>query len=129
MIADLIAAVPYCAWLGVTARIADGVVVLDLPYDPKLIGNPILPALHGGVAGSLLETAALVQILHETGTARMPRTIDMTVDYLRSARAVESYARAFLVRQGRRVVSARAEMWQDDPTKPVAQFRGHFLLG
>ncbi len=128
MIAQLIASVPYCAWLGVSARIVDGAVLLDLPYDPKLVGNPILPALHGGVAGSLLETAALVQILHETGTARMPRTVDMTVDYLRSARAVESHARAFLVRQGRRVVSARAEMWQDDAAKPVAQFRGHFLL-
>jgi hypothetical protein len=26
------------------------------------------------------------------------------------------------------VVSARAEMWQEDPAKPVASFRGHFLL-
>ncbi|HWA89311.1 MAG TPA: PaaI family thioesterase [Rhizomicrobium sp.] len=125
----LIARVPYCAWLGVAARIEDGAVVLDLPFDAKLIGNPILPALHGGVAGSLLETAALMQILHEMGTAKMPRTVDMTIDYLRSARATTSHARAFLVRQGRRVVSARAEMWQDDAAKPVAQLRGHFLLG
>ncbi len=125
----LLARVPYCAWLGVTARIADGAVVLDLPFDAKLIGNPILPALHGGVAGSLLETAALVQILWETGAAKIPRTVDITVDYLRSARAAQSHARAQLVRVGRRVISARAEMWQDDAAKPVASFRGHFLPG
>ena len=124
----LVAVVPYCAFLGVTATLVYGRVVLEMPFAAKLVGNPMIPALHGGVIGSLLETAALVQILHETGTARMPRTVDMTVDYLRSARAVQSHARAFLVRQGRRVVSARAEMWQDDAAKPVAQFRGHFLL-
>lgn len=125
----LLARVPYCVWLGIGARVEDGAVILDLPFDDKLIGNPILPALHGGVAGSLLETAALVQILFETGASAMPRTVDITIDYLRSARAAPSHARAHLVRQGRRVVSARAQMWQEDAAKPVADFRGHFLLG
>lgn len=128
-VAALLGSVPYCAWLGLSARIEDGAVVLDLPFDEKLIGNPILPALHGGVTGSLLETAALVQILHETGTPRIPRTVDMTIDYLRAAGPRLSHARAHLVRQGRRVISARAEMWQEDAAKPVASFRGHFLLG
>jgi uncharacterized protein (TIGR00369 family) len=124
----LLKAVPYCAWLGITARIVDGAVMLEMPFDTKLIGNPILPALHGGVTGSLLETAAIVQILWETGTATLPRPVDVTIDYLRSARAVTSHARAYLARQGRRVVAARAEMWQEDAAKPVASFRGHFLL-
>ena len=121
-------AVPYCAWLGLTARIEDGALILDMPFDPKLIGNPILPALHGGVVGSLLETAAIVQTIWETGAAKLPKPVDITIDYLRSGKAVESHARAWLARQGRRIVSARAEMWQEDPAKPVASFRGHFLL-
>lgn len=121
-------AVPYCAWLGLTAQIEDGTLILDMPFDAKLIGNPILPALHGGVIGSLLETAAIVQILWETSAATLPKPIDITIDYLRSGRAVASHARAYLARQGRRVVNARAEMWQEDAAKPVASFRGHFLL-
>jgi uncharacterized protein (TIGR00369 family) len=125
----LLASVPYCAWLGVSARLEDGAVVLDLPFDAKLVGNPLLPALHGGVIGSLLETAAIVQIAWETGGQVLPKPVDITVDYLRSGRAVESHARAFLARQGRRVIAARAEMWQEDPQKPIASFRGHFLLG
>jgi uncharacterized protein (TIGR00369 family) len=124
----LLAAVPYCAWLGVTARMESGALILDMPFDAKLIGNPVLPALHGGVTGSLLETAALMQTIWETGAVTMPKPVDITIDYLRSARAVTSHARGFVVRQGRRVVAARAEMWQEDAAKPVASFRGHFLL-
>ena len=124
----LLAAVPYCAWLGLRARIEDGELTLDMPFDAKLVGNPILPALHGGVIGSLLETAALVRIIRETGAVTMPKPIDITIDYLRSGRALESHARAHLARLGRRVVSARAEMWQEDADKPIASFRGHFLL-
>jgi uncharacterized protein (TIGR00369 family) len=121
--------VPYCAWLELTARIENGSVILDMPFEAKLVGNPILPALHGGVTGSLLETAAIVQILWETGATALPKPVDITIDYLRSGRAVASHARAYLARQGRRIINARAEMWQEDAAKPVASFRGHFLLG
>ena len=61
-------------------------------------------------------------------TVTSGRSVDITIDYLRSAGPLTTHARAHIVRQGRRVVSARAEMWQDDPAKPVASFRGHFLL-
>ena len=30
----------------------------QLPYDEKLIGNPVLPALHGGAIGAFLEMLA-----------------------------------------------------------------------
>jgi uncharacterized protein (TIGR00369 family) len=124
----MLAAVPYCAWLGVTAAVKDGIVTLQMKFDPKLIGNPIIPAIHGGVIGSLLETAAIVQVVWQTGAVKFPRPVDVTIDYLRGGKPVTSYARAYLARQGRRVVNARAEMWQDDETKPIASFRGHFLL-
>ena len=31
-----------------------------LPYDEKLIGNPILPALHGGATAAFLEVTAII---------------------------------------------------------------------
>ncbi|HVE04295.1 MAG TPA: PaaI family thioesterase [Rhizomicrobium sp.] len=124
----LIAAVPYCAWLGLSARIDVERVVLEMPFDTKLIGNPIIPALHGGVIGSLLETAALVQSIYATGSASIPKPVDITIDYLRTGRAVTSFASARLARQGRRVVNVHAQMWQEDEMKPIAALRGHFLL-
>ena len=125
---DLIAAVPYCAWLGVRARVEGGRIVLEMPFAPKLVGNPILPAIHGGVIGSLLETAAIVAIVRETGGSALPKPVDITIDYLRSAGPRMSHASATLARQGRRVVNVHASMWQDDEAKPVAALRGHFLL-
>src|SRR5579859_2946742 len=55
-IAALVAAVPYCAHLGVIGRHDGQRVLLEMPFGEQLIGNPVLPALHGGVIGSLLET-------------------------------------------------------------------------
>ncbi|HJW41716.1 MAG TPA: PaaI family thioesterase [Rhizomicrobium sp.] len=124
----LIAAVPYCSFLGITARIEGGRVILDMPFDGKLIGNPVLPAIHGGVIGSLLETAAIVQTVWATKAVTLPKPVDITIDYLRSARASASHASATLQRQGRRVVNVHATMWQEDEAKPVAGLRGHFLL-
>jgi len=125
---ELLAAVPYCSWLGLTATLAENQVVLEMPFATKLIGNPIIPAIHGGVIGSLLETAAIVQAVWDTKSASIPKPVDITIDYLRTGRAVTSYASARLARQGRRVVNVHAQMWQDDQDKPVAALRGHFLL-
>ena len=124
----LIAAVPYCAWLGLSARVDGERVVLEMPFDAKLVGNPIIPAIHGGVIGSLLETAAIVQTVFATQSVSIPKPIDITIDYLRTGRAVTSYASARLARQGRRVVNVHASMWQEDEAKPIAALRGHFLL-
>jgi uncharacterized protein (TIGR00369 family) len=124
----ILGVVPYCVHLGIRGRAEGDGVVLELPFAEHLIGNPVLPALHGGVTGSLLETAAVVQVIWETGITKLPKPVDITVDYLRTGRPVTSYARARLARQGRRVVNVHAEMWQENPQKPIAALRGHFLL-
>jgi uncharacterized protein (TIGR00369 family) len=124
----LIRRIPYCRHMGVTGRLDEGRLLLTLPFADHLVGNPILPALHGGVIGSLLETAAIAQVIFETGAKRFPKPVDITIDYLRSGRARESYARARIAKQGRRVVNVHAEMWQEDETKPIATLRGHMLL-
>jgi uncharacterized protein (TIGR00369 family) len=124
----LLAAIPYCRHLGVRAQVKEGVLTLIMPFAQHLIGNMTLPALHGGVIGSLLETAAIAQLAWETKSIKLPKPVDINIDYLRTARAVESFARARIAKQGRRVVNVHAEMWQDDPLKPVAALRGHFLI-
>jgi len=127
-VAALMAAVPYCEFLGLKAVLRGEEVVLEMPFDPKLIGNPGIPALHGGVIGSLLETAAIAQAIWSTRAVKIPKPVDFTVDYLRTGRAVTTYAKARLARQGRRVVNVHAELWQEDEARPIAALRGHFLL-
>jgi uncharacterized protein (TIGR00369 family) len=122
-------AVPYLRFLGLSVRKeADGPVCV-LRGDPKLIGNARLPALHGGVIGALLESAAIIQLIWAAETDTIPKIIDLSVDYLRSAKPVDTFARAIVTKHGRRVANVRAEAWQDDPSKPVAAAHAHFLLG
>ena len=59
---------------------------------------------------------------------RLPKTIDFTVDYLRSGLPRDAYARARVVRSGRRYASVHVEAWQDQRTKLFAQATGHFLM-
>lgn len=126
-----LAAVPYFRFLGLSVKpgaSADELICV-LPGNPKLIGNARLPALHGGVVGALLESAAIVQLIWSAETDAIPKIIDLSVDYLRSARPVETYARAIITKHGRRIANVRAEAWQDDAAKPVAAAHAHFLLG
>lgn len=124
----LLATIPYAQYLGARAEIANGVLTLVMPFSQHLVGNVALPALHGGVIGSLLETAAIVQVVWEKHGLRLPKPVDINIDYLRSGRPVTSYARARIAKEGRRVVNVHAEMWQEDEAKPIAALRGHFLV-
>ncbi len=87
-----------------------------------------LPAIHGGAIGAFLELTSLIQLLFNTQCESLPKTVDVSIDYLRSGRPVETFGRAVVTRQGRRVANVRAEIWQDEFNKPIAASHGHFLL-
>ena len=59
---------------------------------------------------------------------RLPKTIDFTVDYLRSGLPRDAYARARVNRSGRRYASVHVEAWQDNRSRLFAQGTGHFLM-
>ncbi len=126
--AAVVAAIPYARFLGVEVQQQGNEVITVLPFTEKLIGNPILPAIHGGVIGALLEITALLQVLYETASERLPKTVDVNFDYLRSGRAVTTYGRAIVNRQGRRVANVRSEIWQESRDRPIALSQGHYLL-
>lgn len=123
----LLARLPYAVRLGFEVRVDSEGLCLQLPYRKELIGNPQIPLVHGGVVGACLEMVALLSLVHE-GSSAWPRTIDFTVDYLRGAKPEACWARAQVVRSGRRMANARMTCWQGDASKPVAVGRGHFQL-
>lgn len=145
-LARLVQRSPYHTFLGVSFQRLGDELTGRLAYDDKLIGNPALPALHGGVTGAFLEITAIVQLAWddlwevmesgEAGVARiaagdfppMPKTVDVTFDYLRSGRPRDAYARAQVTKRGRRVANVRVECWQDERARPIAMAHGHFLL-
>ncbi|GGL66616.1 PaaI family thioesterase [Wenxinia marina] len=143
-LAGLVGSIPYAAFLGITVDRRGDELTAVLPFDDKLIGNPGLPALHGGVTAAFLETTAILELawavlwddmeggrLPEYGDApppRLPKTIDITVDYLRSGLPRDAYARARVNRSGRRYASVHVEAWQDNRARLFAQATGHFLM-
>ena len=141
--------------MGGSARVAD--IVRDvlgggdeltalLPFEEKLIGNPLLPAIHGGVTAAFLEVTAIIELswsmiweemengrldpsaLDARHLPRLPKTIDFTVDYLRTGLPRDAYARARVNRSGRRYASVHVEAWQDNRSRLFAQATGHFLM-
>jgi len=127
----LLDVIPYARFTGMRAALLDpstrNLVRVHLPYRIELVGNPTVPAFHGGVVGALLESAALLQLVHARGTG-FPKTIDFTVDYLRIARAEDLYAVAEVQRAGRRIANVRMKAYQKSEDDPVALGRGNFLL-
>jgi len=124
----LIDLVPYASFLGLTAAMAGDELITTMRFADHLIGNPALPALHGGTLGALLESAAIFELLWRAETAVLPKTITLTVDYLRSGAPVDTHARSIVTRQGRRITNVRMEAWQADRNAPVATAHAIFLV-
>lgn len=122
-------AIPYARFLGLTVRREGDSLITTMNFTPMLVGNATIPALHGGTLGGLLESAAVFQLLFEADQLVLPKIVNVTVDYLRSARAVDTHATGIITKQGRRVTSVRAVAWQEDRDKPVATANAHYLVG
>ncbi|MFX5336348.1 hypothetical protein ABTD37_20305, partial [Acinetobacter baumannii] len=63
---------PFARCLGIRVN-DDG--TLTMPFSPQIIGNPILPAIHGGMTGAFLETTAIFGVRRELGIAALPKPI------------------------------------------------------
>ena len=120
--------VPYVRYLGMRVELAGDEMTAVLPFSDHLVGNPTIPALHGGVVGAFLEMTALAQLALAQPGLRVPKTIDINIDYLRPAGPGNTFARAILRKIGRRVANVQVEAWQESRAKPVAGLTGHFLL-
>ncbi len=142
----MVDSVPYIKFMGISFDRRGDELTAILSYDDKLIGNPMLPALHGGVTAAFLEVTAIitlsweylwedieggvidVEAMAKGDLPRMPKTIDFTVDYLRSGLPRDAYARAVVSRSGRRYASVHVAAWQDNRHRHFAQATGHFLM-
>lgn len=122
--------VPYVGFLGLDIEIENGRVLTILRKNPDNVGNPVVPMIHGGAVGALLEHAAMAQLLHalKLDPERLPRIVNVSIDYLRPCLLEDTFAQGFIIRQGRRVANVRVEAWQSDAARLVAAAHLHFLL-
>lgn len=127
--AEINTQIPYAGFVGLACSIEDGRLLTQLRRRRSNVGNVMIGAVHGGVVGALLEHAAILQLLWELDLERLPRIVNISVDYLRPCLEGDTFARGLIVRQGRRIANVRVDAWQSDPARPVAAAHAHFLLG
>ncbi|MCK0152539.1 PaaI family thioesterase [Alcanivorax sp. S6407] len=125
---ELVDRVPYARFLGIKVVAQGDELTFVLPKNDNVIGNPTLPALHGGAVAGFMEQAAIIFILLQMGEPRVPKTIDFTIDYLRAGHFRETYAECSVTRLGRRIANVHISAWQKNRQEPITIARAHFLL-
>lgn len=108
--------IPFNRYLGVKVTgVRKGFARLEVPFRDELVGDPLRPALHGGVLSALADAAGggAVWTGIEDERARVS-TIDLRIDYLRPARLVTLIAEATVVRLGNRVGVADVRLFHPD---------------
>lgn len=128
----LLQRVPYAGFLGILCDRPGKEPRFRLPFREMLVGERLLPAIHGGVVAGFMEAAAQLHLLFALDEQRLPKVIDFSIDYLRPGNPADCYAACSLSRQGRRVALVQVRCWQTDADcgdeRELALARVHFLL-
>lgn len=124
----LLNSIPYAGHIGLQCERFGDDLIFRLPRKEQNLGNPLLPAIHGGVIGGFMEVSAAIYLMMSQDTFRMPRIVDFSLDYLRAGLDRETYAECHLTRQGNRVANVMISAWQKSRREPIATARAHFLL-
>ena len=124
----LLRLIPYAGLIGIQCSRQGDDLLFCLPASQDNIGNPLLPAIHGGVIAGFMELSAALYLLIFSESAAIPKIIDFSIDYLRAGHYRDAYAQCQLWRQGRRVTNVAITAWQGDPDEPIATARAHFKI-
>ncbi len=112
----------YARSLGITVDAGDSVTpVLSLEFSRNVEGRP--QYLHGGAISGLLETAGYARLraeLHLRDRRHRLKPINITVQFLAAGKMQTTFAKARIVKLGRRTANVSIEAWQDDPDRPIA---------
>jgi len=125
---EFINLIPYAKTLGTECIQLGEKLVFKMPARDTNVGNPFLPALHGGSIGGFMEISALLYVMLNLDTPQIPKVINFAIDYVRAGRLEDTFAECELVRQGRKIANVSITAWQVRVEEPIATARVHFLL-
>src|SRR5215468_1687433 len=123
---------------GVPHNLALGLRVLDvspteasfeLPYDPRLVGNPDTGTLHGGAITALLDACSGAAVFAALPQLVPIATLDLRIDYLKPAAPGKPViGKATCYKMTRNVAFTRGVAYQDTPDNAIAHSVGTFML-
>ncbi len=126
----MLSRIPFNAVLGIRViELSPGKAVFAVPFRPDLVGDPIRPALHGGVISALADTCGGCAVWSNVGEEDRVSTIDLRVDYLRPGRLEELHAVGEVMRVGNRVGVAKVSLFHPSrPDELVAEAKGVYSV-
>ncbi|MEM1352409.1 MAG: PaaI family thioesterase [Pseudomonadota bacterium] len=127
---QFIEAIPHSKALGMRlAEMGEGRAVIEMPYDEKLVGDPDTGVIHGGAVSALMDTCCGAAVMSHPGNAGGTATIDLRIDYMRSATPGQRIrAEADCYHVTRTVAFVRATATDEDNDNPVATATGAFTV-
>lgn len=122
--------IPFNRVLGIEVlELARGRALLAVPFRPELVGDPVRPALHGGVISALADTCGGCAVWSAIGESDRVSTIDLRVDYLRPGRLEELHALGEVQRVGNRVGVAKISLFHPSrPDELVGEAKGVYSV-
>jgi uncharacterized protein (TIGR00369 family) len=110
---DLIRVPNFHDWLNLeVASVGAGEASIVLPYREELIGNPQIPAIHGGILAGLIDLAGGAATF-TVCNAPTP-TVDLRIDYVRPALEKHTVAEAEIVNAGSTIAFVDVDVRQAD---------------
>ncbi|MGR3497134.1 PaaI family thioesterase [Citreimonas sp.] len=127
---QFIETIPHSRELGMRiTEIGDGLAVIAMPYDARLIGDPETGVIHGGAVSALMDTCGGAAVMSHPRSPAGTATIDLRIDYMRPATPGQTIvARATCYHITRSVAFVRAQAFDNDTDRPVASATGAFTV-
>ncbi|WP_300036221.1 PaaI family thioesterase [uncultured Roseobacter sp.] len=127
---QFIEAIPHSRALGMQlTELSDGVAVIEMPYDSRLVGDPETGVIHGGAVSALMDTCCGAAVMSHPANPGGTATIDLRIDYMRAAKPGQRItARATCYHVTRSVAFVRATATDEDADNPVAAATGAFTV-
>lgn len=120
--------IPFHQFLGMKLlEVSDGFAKAIIPFRPDLVGDPRIQSLHGGVIATVMDAVGgVVGMTTLTSMEDKISTIDLRIDYLRSARNCDLIVEGILSRSGNRIVSVNMKAYKMDETDLIAEGKAVF---
>lgn len=118
--------IPFNKYIGLELKeLEDGFAKAVIPFKPELVGDSRIQSFHGGVISACMDAlGGLAGITTLNSMNDKIVTVDMRVDYIRSARNTDLIIEARIVRSGNKIITTNMQVFTAHDHVLVAEGRG-----